>query len=300
MIWIVTGLLAVFSTVFTVIPYSIMGNMVDGHVEYRTIYNAEDYDLEATHFFVTTEDGLRISAYEVVTEQPRAVVICLSGIHNPSPTIYFGHARLFSEQGIATLIIDMRAHGESEGNKIYVGYKEWLDVKATVEYIKTKEEYKELPIVVYGLSLGAATAIVATGRIPEIDGVVSISAFSSWEDVFYDNMKQQMPSLLAYIERPFIPIATTLKFGTSSWQNKPKKMIKRLGNRPALLMHTKQDSQVPYKSFERLVKVAPKHLQTSVREGDEHFYTESFEHPEEDAEYAEMVMEFLKSNFIGE
>jgi len=298
MIWIVTGFLAIASTVFTVIPYSIMGNMVDGHVEYRTVYNAEDHNLEATQIFVTTEDGLKICAYEVAVEQPRAVVICLSGIHGPSPTVYFGHAKMFAERGIATVIVEMRSHGESEGNKIYAGYKEWLDVKAAVEYIKAKEEYRELPIVVYGVSMGAATAIVATGRIPDIDGVVSISAFSSWEDVFYDNMKQQVPTLIAYIEKPFIPIASTFKFGTKSWQNKPKKMIKQLNGRPALLMHTRQDSQVPYISFEKLLKVAPKHIQTSVRDGDKLFFIEDFEHPEEDAEYALMVMEFLQSNFL--
>jgi uncharacterized protein len=39
-------------------------------------------------------------------------------------------------------------------------------------------------MVAYGFSLGCATAINAAGVTPAINGVVSLSAFSSWSDVF--------------------------------------------------------------------------------------------------------------------
>jgi alpha/beta superfamily hydrolase len=105
-----------------------------------------------------------------------------------------GHARLFREMGFATVFFDMRAHGASEGNIICMGYKEHLDTKAVVKYIKAKQEYCNIPLIIMGLSLGASTAIISAGEIPEIDGLISLSAFSSWEDIFCDKMNAYSPA----------------------------------------------------------------------------------------------------------
>ena len=109
-----------------------MSSMVDKHVDFKTILTPEEFGLSAAHFFVKTEDELNISTYEVAVDSPKVVIICLSGINNPSVTEFFGHAKLFKEQNYATILLDMRAHGESDGNKICLGYKEHLDVKAVV------------------------------------------------------------------------------------------------------------------------------------------------------------------------
>ena len=232
-------------------------------------------------------------------DTPKVVVICLSGIQNPSATIYFGHAQLFKEHNYATVILDMRAHGESDGDKICLGYKEWLDVKAIVKHIKEKPLYNNVPIIVFGLSMGAATAINAIGEIEDIDGLISLSAFSSWEDVFCDNMSLLVPKIITSIEKPFVSLVTFLKFGTNSYSIKPKKEIEKLGNRPALLMHSKDDSQVPYRSFERLLEHAPSHVETFIRDGNSHFVTKSFVNPKEDEEYTEKIIQFINKMNVG-
>jgi fermentation-respiration switch protein FrsA (DUF1100 family) len=232
------------------IPFVAMNSITNGHVNFNRIWTAEEFGLEAEHFFIKTEDGLNISTYEVAVDTPKAVIICLSGIHNPSATIYFGHARLFKDHHFATILFDMRAHGESDGNKIYVGYKEWLDVKAIVKYIKEKPLYDNVPIIVFGLSMGGATAINSMGRIADID----------------------------------------------SCSIKPPKEIVKLKNRPALLMHSKDDSQIPYKNFEILLKHAPPHVETFIRDGDMHFIVENFEYPEKDKEYSEIIIQFINKS----
>ena len=294
--WVIIGFVLLSIGVFIAFPFVIM-NPLAAHVNFNTIYKAEEFGITANHFFVKTEDGLNISTYEVAVDTPKAVIICLSGIQNPSVTIYFGHARLFKEHDYASIMLDMRAHGESDGNKICFGYKEWLDVKAVVKYIKEKPQYNNIPIIVFGLSMGGATAINAIGEIPDIDGLISLSSYSSWEDAFYDNMSAFAPKILADIEKPFVSLVTFLKFGPSSFSIKPKKEIEKLGNRPALLMHTKDDSQVPYKSFERLLNHSPAHVETFIRDGDMHFITKNFENPEKDKEYSETIIQFISTNF---
>jgi len=284
--------------VFSVIPYRIMSSMVDRHVNFKTVMTPEEFGLNAKHFFVKTEDGLNISTYEVAIDTPKVVIICLAGIHAPSVTEFFGHAKLFKEQGYSTILLDMRAHGESDGNKICLGYKEHLDVKAVVQYIKQQPVYNNVPIVLLGYSMGASTAINSIGKIPEIDGLVSLSAFSSWEEVFYENMKKSAPALIAAIEYPFVYSTTFLKYGTNSFI-KPKNNIKKLGNRPALLMHSKEDSQVSFANYERLLKRAPSHVETFVVDGDKHRIIEDITKPEEYKEYSETLLHFIKKHFVG-
>ena len=85
---------------------------------------------------LTTADGLNVVAYEVAVEQPNAAVIFLSGIHNPSVTAFFGHARMLLDQGYASILLEMRAHGESEGEVIALGFEEYRDAQAVVDYSK--------------------------------------------------------------------------------------------------------------------------------------------------------------------
>ncbi len=296
-IGVMLGFVLLALGILLAIPFFVMNPMVNMHVDFKQVWTAKEFGIEARHFFVKTDDGLNISAYEVAAEKPRAVIVCLSGIHNPSATVFFGHARLFREHGYATVLFDMRAHGESSGDMICLGYKEFLDTKAIVQQIKADPAYHDVPIVVFGLSMGGVTAINSMGEIPEIDGLISLSAYSSWEDIFYENMVKQAPVLLAKIVNPFVTLAASLKYGVRSWSVNPKREIEKLGSRPALLMHSRGDSQVSFANFERILRHAPAHVITLVREGDLHFLTENFIEPEKDAEYSAKILHFLDKNF---
>ena len=279
-------------------PPLIMGPIINQHVQFQTVYHAKDFGLDATELTLRTADAYDISAFEVDTSDPKAVIIFMSGIHNPSVTAFFGHARMLKEHGYSSILYDMRAHGESEGDVISLGHLETLDTQAVVDYIRAKDEYSDLPIIVYGVSMGGAVAINSIGQIPEISGVISISAYSSWEDVFIENMVSLgAPNVLATIEKPFVKLYTLCKFGLSTSRVYPKKQIANLGDRPALIMHSTEDSQVRYANFERIMDEAPSHVETWTRPGDYHFMTTDLLQPENDLEYAQRVLEFLERNF---
>jgi uncharacterized protein len=280
------------------IPFVILNRMANRHVDFREVHKPEDFGIESQHFFVTTEDGLRISCYEVQAENPKAVIICLPGIHYPSATAYSGHARIFRNNGFATLFFDMRSHGESDGKIICMGYHEHLDVRAVVKYIKGKQAYKNIPIIIMGLSLGASTAIISAGEMPEINGVISLSAFSAWEDIFCDKMNKYAPAFFTRLERPLVLFSTNIKYGIDSKLISPANSLKKIGNRPVLLMHSRDDSEVPFSNFERLMKNAPPQVETFVRKGDFHMIVKSkFTTPEKDPEYLSVLLGFLDRNF---
>lgn len=286
--------------VFSAIPPIIMSKMVNSHMDVEVI-SPNVYGIDAESLKLITDDELDIAAWEVEVENPKAIVILLSGIQNPSVTAFWGYSKMLMDHGYSSLLIEMRAHGDSEGDRVSLGMDEYLDVKAGVEYIKSIKKNEKLPIIVWGTSMGGTTAINSIGEIPEIDGLISCSAYSSWPDVFCDNMvRMGMPRFIANIEKPFVSLYIGFAYGFDKLDINPLREIKKLNGRPAFIAHSKDDSQVPYASFERIMKKAKgQNIQEFVREGDEHFiiYDEYFDNPVEDREFSSAIINFLDTNF---
>ena len=282
---------------FAAIPPVVTGPMIRGPITFSTTYAGEDVGLAPEQVRLVTEDGLELASYWVHVREPAAVVVFVSGTHGPSVTAFFGHAAMLAEEGYASLLVEMRARGESEGERIGLAYEEVLDVRAGVAHVQAREAYVGVPIVAYGLSLGGAAVINAAGVTPAIDAVVSLSAFSSWSDVFVDSMG--LPEPFATVQRAFVDLYLGFTYGFDRRDLVPRRQIERLGTRPALLIHSRGDAQVPFASFERLVEHAPAHVETWVRDGDAHLVVAdgSFLRPWEDVAYAEVVVGFLGRHF---
>lgn len=286
-------------TAFAMIPVQVIGQMTNIHSEVN-VYDSDMFGVKSNKIELNTEDNLKLVAWQVEADSPKGTIIFISGIHNPSVTYFFPHAQMMKDNGYSSLLIELRAHGESEGNKIGLGMHEYLDVKAGVEYLKTIDKYKDLPIIVFGVSMGGATVINSIGEINDIDGVISLSAYSNWADVFCDNMIQLgVPKFIANFEKPFVWFYLGFDYGFDKIGINPLNEIKKLNGRPALLMHSKDDSQVPYESYKRLIENVGDDVSSYVREGNYHFITyDGYSNkPWEDVEYSEAILGFLDENF---
>lgn len=284
------------------IPAIFMSDIVGRRYE-QTQYSAADYGLEAERLTLHTDDDLAIAAWRTRAADAKGTIIILSGIQNPSVTAFFGYAKMLADAGWDSLLIEMRARSESAGDEIGLGMTEWLDVKAGVTFLEGEADVGQLPIVAMGTSMGASTVIIAAGEVPGIDGVISISALSSWTDTFEDTMATMgVPGYFSVLERPFVSLYLGIHYGFDQLKYSAVDEIANLGDRPILLMHSKEDSQVPYPSYERLLNKAQGSgvpMTSFVREGDEHMicYDEFFDTPEKDAEFSAAVLQFLSENF---
>ena len=261
-------------------------------------YEASDYGVESAEVKLTSADGIKLTAYEVRVERPKGVVICLGGIHSPTVTKWYGHSRLFADNGYSSLLLDLRSHGASEGKGIYAGTREWMDVDAAVEYIAWQQYYQGVPIVVMGLSMGAATAVVSVGKNSQIDALISLSSYSEWGYNFDRNVEQKVPAVVAKLLSPFVALVTKIRFGSMA-DITPERMIANLGSRPALLVHSLGDRLVPFESFERLTAVAPQ-VERWVLRGDNHCIIDQFDSPQQDTEYCHRIIDFLDRNLSHE
>lgn len=302
------SLACIYALVIFIGPALMLHLLCDRHFYHGREFSAEEASLPPSDtLWLRTDDGLLIHTLEqkptlldtggeqITAQQVKGVIICLSGIENPSVTYFYGHVRTFSQLGLVTLLPDMRGHGHSEGEQICLGFKEPADVKALTDY--AKKEYPDVPVIVMGLSMGGAVAASSVGMNDDIDAIITLSAFSSIQDYIGYQLGRYITPLLAYPARWTSALYAGWKFGIDAFKTTPLEGVRHLSGRPALIMHSRYDTVVPYRSFELLSAEAMRStslLRTYVADGDEHFVTRSFGVPEEDDAYMSVIRLFLE------
>ena len=243
---------------------------------------------------IRTDDGLDLVAQHVRVERPRATVIVLSGIHEPPAAAWTGHARLLHDHGYASLLLEMRAHGDSDGDRIGLGVLEVHDVAAAVRHLQDDEEAGDAPIALFGWSMGGAVALNAAARLPEVGAVIAAAAFSSWSDVVIDVARGTLGPAAGAM-RPFLDLHLRHAYGPEARTAVPTRSVGLLGDRPLLLMHARHDPGVPIASLHRLAAAAPPHADVWIRDTADHELVrpDAFDRPWEDPPYAERIVAFL-------
>ena len=110
-------------------------------------------DSAYTTTYLTTANGLTLEAWEFNLDSSIGTVALFHG-HGSKKSSLLPEADLFRKLGYNTILLDFRAHGASQGNNCTIGYKEAEDVKLVYDHIYARGERN---IILYGLSLGAAT-----------------------------------------------------------------------------------------------------------------------------------------------
>ncbi|MEM8585145.1 MAG: alpha/beta fold hydrolase, partial [Bacteroidota bacterium] len=93
--------------------------------------------------------------------------------------------RYYAQKGINAYAFDMRAHGKSGGEYATYGYHEKEDIREIVEWIR-QNHGSDIPLGIYGNSMGGAISIQATAEIPQIDFAVFESAFADFPEIVND------------------------------------------------------------------------------------------------------------------
>lgn len=279
--------------------YSLMG--FNSHTYYTDDIKISDFGLECEEKQLMTSDEIMIHTYQVHAGNPKGVIIILTGIQWPDVKYYLSHSKLFLENGYSSVLIDARGHGKSEGDKITFGIEDVRDVSTVVDDLVVDERYNNLPIIVMGVSMGGATAINSASLLDDIDGLISMSAFSSWNDVCIDTLEfGGFHRCLGNLLRPALSLHGFLNYGIDYFKISPKNTIKQIGNKPIMLIHSKCDVSVPVFNYYRIIEnYNGNNLESWIRDSESHFIINNNDilNVKLDEEYCSRLINYLHKNF---
>jgi pimeloyl-ACP methyl ester carboxylesterase len=98
-----------------------------------------------------TKDSLSLEAWYIPVDSSKGTVILIHGLGGNKSNV-LKQADEFRYLGFNVMLVDLRAHGRSEGNITTIGFRESEDVKLAYDYILNKGEKN---VILYGLSLGS-------------------------------------------------------------------------------------------------------------------------------------------------
>lgn len=205
---------------------------------------------------ITSEDGLRLCATLIDApkdESPKGVIIAFHGYRSFGARDFCFQLPMLHKAGYHIMLIDQRAHGDSEGKYICYGVKEHKDALLWRE--KAREIYgNEIPMALFGLSMGGATVLMASGEIDHADAQIKCVVADC---PFYDSYTIIKHVLWKYYKVYPTPIIYFINFWSRfladfnmrspTCADKAKK-----SNLPTLILHGKEDVFVPTECSIRL------------------------------------------------
>ena len=173
---------------FAFLPWWMGGQFTSGRFRYNDKENAgltpASFQLPFEEVAFRSGDGTALSAWWVPAASAKGTVILVHGL-NRSRIEMVKKAPFVNRSGWNALLVDLRHHGESGGTVSTFGAREKDDVLAAVAFARAKDSH---PVVVWGVSLGAAASVLALDADPTIAGLICDSTYRSLRDTVHHHL----------------------------------------------------------------------------------------------------------------
>lgn len=149
----------------------------------------------------------------------------------------------FFEAGYNILSIDFRAHGESEGDYIGMGYLDSPDLITWTDFLIDLDSESE--IIYHGTSMGAATVLMAASHdLPgNVKAIIADCGYSGIWEIFASELEKRfgLPSF------PVLDMGRIVANFQAGYDIKDGDVISAAGNieMPTLIIHGESDDFVP-------------------------------------------------------
>lgn len=222
-----------------------------------------------TDVSITSADGLVLRGKYYEYKKGAPIEIMFHGYRGSARTELCGGVHRCFVLGRNALMIDHRACGASDGHVITFGAKEHLDALLWVELV-LREIDPEAKIILTGLSMGAATVMMAAGKPlpPNVVGVLADCGYTSTRAVVKKVMRDlHLPAGLLY---PFARLSAMLFGGFDPDADSPVAAMRRC-QLPVIFLHGDADVFVPHEmSVENYNACAAAHKQLILTPGAGH------------------------------
>lgn len=220
--------------------------------------------------FLSRDNKTNLSGWVIEPENPKMTIILGHGYKGnrfEDHISFFDLAKDLLARDYRIIMFDFRYAGESEGKMSTVGVKEQLDMLGAIDYIS--QQYQSEPIGLLGMSMGAATSLLAAAKAEEVVAVVADSPFSDLENYLKANLSvwSDLPDFpFTSVIMMLMPFITDLNPKEAS----PISVLDEIAPRPVLFIHNRGDGAIPYTESELMVEQHPDDFSLWITEGEGH------------------------------
>jgi pimeloyl-ACP methyl ester carboxylesterase len=189
-----------------------------------------------------TSDGVKISGWLLPSRDKHTTIIYSHGLFRSRRELLDRAVDLW-KLGYGALLYDARSHGESGKARVSMGYWERLDAEAAVKFLREASQTRDR-IVLFGISMGAAAALLAAAETPEVAAVIADSSFLSLDDTIDHHVR-------LFLHLPAFPMANEFTFflerkaGFDASKLNALDAVTRIGDRPILFIAAANDRRMP-------------------------------------------------------
>jgi uncharacterized protein len=195
--------------------------------------------------FPSRDPAITISGWFIRADQATAPVVIV--VHGHTSCKRHDEALLpagmLHRNGFAVLLIDLRDHGDStfEDGRYAGGTEEYRDVLGAWDWLQSEKAVPAERIGLLGVSLGAATVLIAAGEEPRVA--------ATWEDSSYADIEVAIRAELVREHYPTILepagiLMARLLSGDDLASLSPIGAVRKIGARPLFITHGTADARV--------------------------------------------------------
>jgi len=205
-------------------------------------YKTDYFNKNNKEVNIKSSTGVELTGYEFIKDDKRPFVIVVHG-YTSSSKMMGNHIYEFNKRNYNVLAVDLIAHGKSGGDIISMGGYDSKDIRLWIDYIN--EKYHNPKILLFGVSMGAATVInTIDENLP--DNVVAFIEDSGYLTLTGE-FTQQAGKLYNIPYFPMIPmmsLTTKIRGGFFFSEVDATDALKNT-KLPALILHGSADNFVP-------------------------------------------------------
>ena len=248
----------------------------------------------ATQYKDTTEelhivnDGLNLYGEYINLGFDKCAVILQGRTESLLYSYYF--ADVYAKNGYNILVIDVRAHGLSDGKYQTAGIKESDDLVLWIKLIN--EKYAINHFTLHGICVGGATAIYTYVKLKNegvdvVKKIVTDGLFQNYYEIFKQNFKMRKKPVFPVLQLVFFLAFVLAK--VRLFEETPMKYMKDIDIPILFIWSTEDIFCLKSKSEELFAACASKHKELCFFNNGRHSHVRS----SQEAEYDQAIAKFL-------
>lgn len=207
---------------------------------------------------IRTPDGVRLQGSIVRTAEPCRGVIVYFHEFSGQRWSFQNYCPAEVIDGFDVVAFDFRNLGDSDALPGYqpmhwTSVHEVTDALAAVDFVRSRPEWRGLPVVLVGVSRGSNAALAAAAERPGVAGVVAVGPFLTHELArmhFFAGIQRQAAWIFKAFPMWHILGTLNLAIRWSGWRQgtrfvRIEQSLPRLADRPVLLISGSADAHIP-------------------------------------------------------